>query len=133
DLSANMIELARARGGYDELCVGELCGFMRTRPKQFDAVISADTLVYFGALEEFSAVTAAALRTGGLLVFTTEAPAHGTEPFQVHGRYAHAEHYLRGVLTSAGFAILELEREVLRMERMQEVAGYLVVARNAGS
>jgi predicted TPR repeat methyltransferase len=33
------------------------------------------------------------------------------------------------VLTQGGFEILEIRGETLRMERMQEVAGYLVVAR----
>src|SRR5262245_51443999 len=52
DLSAQMIERARLRQCYEELVVAELCAFMRSRPGGFDAIVSADTLVYFGALEE---------------------------------------------------------------------------------
>jgi predicted TPR repeat methyltransferase len=132
DLSSGMIDYARERGGYDELVVAELCAFMRSRSGQFDAVVSADTLVYFGALEEACLTAHQALRAGGLFVFTVEALlSEGDEPhkLQVHGRYTHRESYVREVLEANGFEILESRRETLRMERLQEVIGYLVVAR----
>jgi predicted TPR repeat methyltransferase len=47
-----VLEKARVRGTYDELVAMELCGFMRSRPAAFDVVLSADTLVYFAALEQ---------------------------------------------------------------------------------
>lgn len=136
DLSAKMIERARERGSYDELVVSELCEFMQSRHRQFDVVVSADTLEYFGALDQVSRAARHTLRTGGLLLFTVEAlPADATEPYKllVHGRYAHSDQYVRRCLEEAGFEILELRSEVLRMERLQEVAGFLVVARVAES
>lgn len=135
DLSPRMIDFARERGGYDELVVGELCAFMGSRPYAFDAVVSADTLVYFGALEEALRTAHLTLRAGGLFVFTVEAMlGAGDEPhkLQVHGRYTHRESYVRSALAAAAFEIVELRRETLRMERLQEVAGYLVVARRLG-
>jgi predicted TPR repeat methyltransferase len=73
DLSPGMLDLARRRGCYDELVVGELCAFMSSRASSFDAVISADTLVYFGAIEEALAATHAALRPEGTFIATFEA------------------------------------------------------------
>jgi len=131
DLSAGMIEQARRRGGYDELAVGELCAFMRARPAQFDAIVSADTLVYFGALEEVCSAARFALRPNGVFVFTVEAllgTGNAPHQLQVHGRYAHRDSYLRAVLEASGFGILNLHRETLRMERHQEVIGHLVTA-----
>lgn len=136
DLSAKMIDRARDRGGYEELVVGELVEFMRSRPAQFDAVVSADTLVYFGALEAACDAARHALRPGGLLIFTVEAlPEDSTDPYtlHVHGRYGHSEPYVRRVLADAGFEVLDLRREVLRMERLQEVIGLLVLARVSGA
>jgi predicted TPR repeat methyltransferase len=138
DLSGKMIEQARQRGGYDELAVGELCAFMRSRSAQFDAIVSADTLVYFGGLEEVCQAARHALRANGVFVFTVEALLDaGVAPhqLQVHGRYAHRESYVRAVLEENGFSILQLRRETLRMERLQEVIGHLVMARRftAGS
>jgi predicted TPR repeat methyltransferase len=132
DLSARMLELARERGGYDDLVVGELCAFMRSHEAQFDAVVSADTLVYFGALEEACAAAHQTLRAGGLLVYTLEALLdEGTDDYrlQVHGRYAHRETYARRALEQAGFSVLQVGREALRRERMQDVIGHLIVAR----
>ena len=135
DLSTRMIERADKRGGYDELVVSELCEFMQSRHRHFDAVVSADTLEYFGALEQVSRAAHHTLRDGGLFLFTVEAlPAEAAEPYKllVHGRYAHSDSYVRCSLEAAGFEILELRSEVLRMERLQEVAGFLVVARKRG-
>jgi predicted TPR repeat methyltransferase len=132
DLSDRMLELARERGGYDELVVGELCAFMRSYEAQFDAVVSADTLVYFGALEDAFAAAHATLREGGLLVCTLEALLEeGADDYRlhVHGRYAHRENYARRVLAQAGFTVLQISREALRRECLQDVVGHLVVAR----
>lgn len=132
DLSARMLEHAGERGGYDELVVGELCAFMRSHAAQFDAVVSADTLVYFGALEEACAAAHETLRAGGLLVFTLEALLdEGADDYrlQVHGRYAHREAYARRALEQAGFTLLQVGREALRSERLQDVIGHLIVAR----
>src|SRR5262249_15537242 len=52
DLSSQMLERARARQCYDELVAAELSAFMRSRAGAFEAIVSADTLVYFGALED---------------------------------------------------------------------------------
>lgn len=133
DLSPRMIEQARRRGGYDELVVSELSAFMGERPGAFDAIVAADTLVYFGALEQVCQAAHVALHPGGILVFTVEALLAGDVPHAllVHGRYAHRDTYLRAVLEQHGFELLELRRETLRMERLQDVIGYLVVARRA--
>jgi predicted TPR repeat methyltransferase len=137
DLSAGMIEKARARGGYDELVVEELCAFMTSRGGAFDAVISADTLVYFGALEEPLRGARSCLRGGGLLVFSVEHwdPGEDSGPrepgyrLETHGRYSHAEGYVRGALEAAGFGEISIERGVLRRERGSDVLGLIVLAR----
>jgi predicted TPR repeat methyltransferase len=131
DLSPRMIEQARHRGGYDELVVSELCAYMRTQPQAFDAIVCADTLVYFGALEEVCDAARHTLRPGGVFVFTVEALLSGDAPhqLQVHARYAHRDSYLRAVLEQHGFTALNLRPETLRMDRLKDVIGYLVVAR----
>ena len=130
DLSPNMVEKARERGGYDELVVGDLSQAMRERPGSFDAVVSADTLVYFGALEEPLAAARACLRERGLIVFSVEQLA-GSEPYHLeqHGRYSHSESYLRRVLEGAGFDEVSFEVRTLRRERGADVAGYVTLAR----
>lgn len=132
DLSERMIERARERGVYDELVVSELCTYLRSRPGCFDAVIAADTLNYFGPLEEPLSAISRALRPAGLAIFTLEAlrgsprADHRLEP---HGRYAHDAAYVASALSAAELHLCALDEEVLRMERDEAVAGYVVVAR----
>ena len=136
DLSAGMLAKARERAIYDELVESELCAFMRTRPGAFDLVNCADTLVYFGALEEAAAAAFACLRPGGMFAFTLEAePADSEHPYRIqnHGRYTHASGYVAGALRKAGFAEPELEAVVLRKEQGADVNGHLVVARTPTS
>jgi predicted TPR repeat methyltransferase len=132
DLSQAMVEKARQRRLYDELVVAELCAFMHSRPAAFDIVVSADTLVYFGALEEALAAARDCLRPGGLLLFTVEHWATD-EPgaryrMQAHGRYAHTASYVRSALGEGGFRLVELGQEVLRSEIGVDVHGLVAVA-----
>lgn len=131
DLSEKMLERARVRGGYDELVASELCAFMQSRPRQFDAVIAADTFEYFGSLRDVNAAARDSLRPGGMFLFTVEAlPDDAPDDYQlmVHGRYAHSACYVRQSLLDAGFQVLELRAEILRTERLQDVRGFLAVA-----
>jgi predicted TPR repeat methyltransferase len=133
DLSSGMLEKARERKLYDELVVMELCQFMRGRPAAFDLVLSADTLCYFGALEEAMAGARHCLRPGGLLGFTVERWANEDADARFHmaphGRYLHAEGYVRSALSQAGFQPLEISPAVLRAELGSDVHGMVVMAR----
>lgn len=133
DISAGMVEKARARDIYDELVVQELSTFLRQRPESADVIVSADTLVYFGALEEPLAAAHACLRKGGLVAFTLERldPEAGAEAayrIEPHGRYSHQESYVRTVLTDAGFSSVSIEGDTLRREGSRQVAGHVVLA-----
>ena len=139
DLSTGMIDKARARGGYDELIVEELCAFMSSRPGHFDVVVSADTLVYFGALEEPLQAARRCLRSGGLLIFTVEHGEPGEDSgacersyrLETHSRYSHTEGYVAAALAAAGFGGISIERGALRRERGSDVAGLIVLGRAA--
>lgn len=132
DLSDGMLEHARKRGLYDELTVGELSQFMRSRPKSFDVVLSADTLCYFGALEEPLEAARGCLREAGVLAFTLERldPADSAAPYRLepHGRYSHSEEYVRNACAEAGFANLALTTDILRREKGANVTGHVVLA-----
>ena len=132
DLSVGMLTQARSRGVYDRLHKAELVYYLDTQPGQFDAVVSADTLCYFGALQAPVNAAARCLRAGGWLVFTVEALPEGSElahRLQTNGRYAHAPAYLRSTLADAGLVLLDLRAETLRQEAALPVAGWLVTAR----
>ena len=136
DLSEGMLRRAKRRALYDALHQAELTYYLATQPAAFDAVVSADTLCYFGPLETVFAAARHCLRPGGWLVFTVEAlPDDARQPhrLQSNGRYAHHQAYLREALAAAGFVGALLEHERLRMETGQPVMGWLVTATAASA
>ena len=131
DLSSKMLEKAEERGCYDELFQAELTAFIATQSAIYDVIISADTLVYFGDLSEVSNAAAQALLPEGHFIFTVERsdqPLAQGFSIHAHGRFSHAEDYVRRVLQSAGLIIKKLDQVMLRYEKGNEVGGFLVVA-----
>ncbi|MDB5976927.1 MAG: hypothetical protein JWR07_3687 [Nevskia sp.] len=127
DLSAGMLERARALGVYDELAKAELTAYLAQHPGQYELVVSADTLVYFGALEAVLGAAWRALRPDGLMIFTVEQSAAGVSyRINPHGRYSHGENYVRQAALGAGFEVAHISAETLRMESGVPVAGLLV-------
>lgn len=132
DLSEKMLHYAKERGCYDELVVAELSAYLRSQPGAFDAIVCADTFIYFGALAEPLGAAHAALHAGGTLIFTVEAlperdPAD--HRLAVTGRYLHSEAYLRRVLGESGFKVESVVLQSLRKDAGKDVPGYLAVAR----
>jgi predicted TPR repeat methyltransferase len=133
DLSQRMLYKAHGRGVYDELVKSELTEFLEQHASAFDVVLSADTLVYFGALEAVCCAASGALKAAGVLLFTLEAASDEEAPsgfkLNPHGRYSHTSGYVRRTLAACGFGDVATERAVLRMEAGSPVAGWVVTAR----
>jgi predicted TPR repeat methyltransferase len=133
DLSTGMLEQAALRNVYDELIMAELENFLTNNPGRYDAIASADTLCYFGALESVFLAAARALRPGGLFAFTLEDSGDGAKEMllNTHGRYAQAKHYVEQSLAAAGLTVHTFTAAHLRQEAGEPVIGHLVVARKA--
>jgi predicted TPR repeat methyltransferase len=134
DLADAMLGKARERDVYDTLTLGELTAFIAARKDAYDVILSADTLVYFGDLSAVAEAAAGALRRGGIIAFSVEHLAedlgHGYR-LEEHGRYSHAESYVRRVLADAAFTPIAIEPATPRNEGGAPVAGLVVVARIA--
>lgn len=132
DLSRRMLERAAQRGHYQALHQAELVAFLQARPTAYDVIASADTLCYFGALEDFAVASRGALDSSGWLIFTVEAHEESAEApdyrLHSHGRYSHRRDYVHAVLRNAGFVEVQTEVAVLRQELQDAVQGWLVSA-----
>ena len=97
----------------------------------FDVIVSADTLVYFGALEDVAAAAADALRPGGRLIFTVEeswTPDPRRDiPSALTGATTTRVQYLERVLSAAGLRP-EIVPAELRLEAGDPVKGLVVRA-----
>jgi predicted TPR repeat methyltransferase len=134
DLSPGMLAQAKGKDLYDELLHFELTEYLRRHADSFDVIVSADTLVYFGALENVIAAAAGALRPGGFVIFTLEHGIGDSAPdyhLQTNGRYTHARPYVEQLLERNGLTP-EIGEGELRMESGVPVAGLLVRARKGG-
>ncbi|MDR3375614.1 MAG: tetratricopeptide repeat protein, partial [Ancalomicrobiaceae bacterium] len=133
DLSSGMLAKAEARDVYDRLTKAELTAAMAGCPATFDAIVSADTLIYFGDLATVLAVGATALRPGGHFIFSLEALQEPHERgFRIHvgsGRYAHTRGYIEAAAVAAGLKDLAFVEADLRMEGGRPVAGFIISAR----
>ena len=104
---------------------------MASRPAAFDLIILADTLIYFGALDEAFQTAHSALAPDGILAFAVESRTNDGPDYrlELHGRYSHRPDYISRLLAARGYTLLSLETIVIRRELNTEIAGIAVVAR----
>ncbi|EGV30356.1 Methyltransferase type 12 [Thiorhodococcus drewsii AZ1] len=133
DLSQGMLVKARERTLYDALHHAELTDFIRRRPAEFDLIVSADTLVYFGEIGPVLEAASSSLRPGGHLGFSVEALEGTSDDYrlQPNGRYAHSKTYLERTLLERGFDLRAMDRETLRLEGGTQVMGWVVIAQRS--
>ena len=132
DLSRGMLDRAQTKGVYTDLFKAELTEFLRESPGQWDVLVSADTLCYFGDLGPLMRVAQASMRAGATLVFTVEALAEESAlsfKLEPHGRYSHSRAHLEHVLAQAGLQLLEITPATLRQEGGKSVRGWVAAAR----
>lgn len=134
DLSSRMLDQAAARDIYDGLEKAEITTYMRDHSEEFDLIVCADVLIYFGALEQVVAAAKDALRARGLLIFTFET-TDGMDSLSEYilkpnGRYSHSLDYVKRVLVSHGLSLTNVSPAVIREEFKKPVNGYVVTALN---
>jgi predicted TPR repeat methyltransferase len=134
DLSEKMLAQAKDKKLYQTLVKAEVTEYLRDKKEAFDLIVSADTLVYFGCLEDVVSSFAKALRPNGMLVFTVEHTLTGDAAMdyrlELHGRYSHSKAYVEKLLTSCGLQS-EIVSAELRMEAGVPVAGLVVRGRRS--
>ena len=129
DLSAGMVEQARATGVYEELAAADLVAFLAGRPEgQADLAVAADALVYLGDLHPVCAAAAAALAPGGLFAFTIES---GEAAFALGPalRFRHSDAHVREAAGAAGLTVVRLEPASTRVEAGAEAPGRVAALR----
>jgi predicted TPR repeat methyltransferase len=128
DLSEKMLDKARETGLYDELACADILAWLEGRQAEWDLVLAADVLVYFGELAPLFERVARALRPGGRFAFSVESlGSDGATRYAItaSNRYTHALAYVRACAGAAGLTLVEQRDAVLRTENGREVEGML--------
>ena len=116
---------------YDTLTVAEGTEFLSTTTDRYDLLFAADTLEYFGALDELLKAAFAALRNAGIIAFTVEKqPDDRDSEFELSdtGRYRHGADYVIRQLIDAGFVDVDLSVATVRIEAGRAVAATVAIA-----
>jgi predicted TPR repeat methyltransferase len=136
DLSEKMLDKARASGLYDELACADIVAWLEGRQAEWELVLAADVLVYFGELGPLFERVARALRPGGSFAFSVESLAPELDTgtgyaITASNRFAHAPGYVRSCAAAAGFGVASTREAALRKEHGTDVAGMLFLLRLA--
>ena len=130
DLSAKMVEAARAKGLYDKLAIADIGEFLSEQgAAAFHLVVAADVFVYLADLAPVCAAIARVLAPGGLLAFTVETHAGEDVILGETLRYAHGAAHVRAAVAGAGFGSCQMTQASTRTENGVPVSGLLIVAR----
>lgn len=136
DVSSNMIEVARQRGGYYKLFATDILTFLEKCSAEYDVIISADVLVYFGSLQPLFTACYRALKAKGLFCFSIETlmdkeiSAHPTLPdFQLRytGRTAHSSTYIDKLVKTCQFNIVADKKAIIRYQEDLPVEGHIYI------
>lgn len=128
DLSGAMLARAQTSGVYDELCHAEIITYLSTHEEQFDLIVAADVLNYFGDLSPVFRAIARRLRPGGRCAVTVEMGE--SQRIRLRGslrRFQHSRAHLADAAGAAGLKEQVMEAVVLRMEKGEPVNAWLGV------
>jgi len=128
DISAGMLEAARARGVYDALHKAEIMTFLGAARERFSLAVAADVFCYFGDLAPAFGAVAHTLAPGGLFAFSVEEAGGDGWSVLASRRFAHSESHVRAALAAAGLSLVAIERCPLRMDGGAPVIGLIALA-----
>lgn len=129
DVSLKMIEQAARHNLYDKFHTVSVHDALDATPESLYEVIAAlDVFIYAGDVTKAIPDAHRILVPGGTLVASFEmAPEEGADlVLLASGRYAHKRSHVTHILKTAGFAKVDIEDTVLRMEGGEQVHGFVV-------
>jgi len=141
DLSAKMLEKARVRNLYHRLEHLDLTSMMANEiSSSYDLVISADTFIYVGKLDDVVREVKRLLRPGGFFAFSVEALEASLTVAARQGvkleyqlqknpscRYAHSSEYISRLAFDNNLKLCALKTAHVRKSQGTSIHGYLVL------
>lgn len=114
DLSEKMLNEARKKEIYDRLITAELVDFLVHTREEYDLIVSAEVLPYFGNLEPlFRAVST---RSRGLFIFNVEMSKILPYELQPSARFAHHATYIHTLARQHHFCVIHEQITISRQQ-----------------
>jgi predicted TPR repeat methyltransferase len=129
DLSERMIGLARGRGIYDALTIGDFETILSEPGPDYDLIIAADSFIYHGDLAPVLDGALKHLKSQGFLIFTVEGTQARDWELTSANRFRHSEAYVRNACAREGLEFCGLMECSIREESSQPVPGFAVAIR----
>ena len=130
DLSAAMLDKARALGLYRQLDHADVAEHLARSDQRHDIVAAADVFIYVGDLRAVFAGVARVLRPGGLFGFSIELAADALDiELRSSLRYAHSQRHVLALAAEVGLEPVSLHAQPLRQDQGQPIAGLYLVLR----
>ncbi|WP_372898327.1 tetratricopeptide repeat protein [Stieleria sp.] len=126
DLSTRMLEKAKAKNVYDELHCADVLDFL-SRQAQYDLILAADVLIYFGDLLAVFSAARGRIKDGGHFAFTIECSNSDDVVVSRNHRYLHSPSYVRSVIAETGWQIVAFDECAFRQEQHKDLAGIVAV------
>mmetsp|Transcript_12047 Transcript_12047/g.15755 ORF Transcript_12047/g.15755 Transcript_12047/m.15755 type:complete len:249 (+) Transcript_12047:3-749(+) len=137
DLSPKMIEICKNGGMYHELYVEDAHECLSKQNQEtLDLVLSADTFIYVGDLEEIFHLCQGIMKREGLFAFSIEelySDDNGyhkkSQDFKLikSGRYAQSRQYIANLSKMYHFKILVEHEVIVRKEQNENINGLVYV------
>ncbi|GLI94480.1 methyltransferase domain-containing protein [Methylocystis echinoides] len=126
DISAGMLERARARRRYHRLFQAEATAHLSSHEETHDLIVALDVLIYFGDLATVFDLVSSRLAPGGIFAFSYEFGSGRDYSFLTTGRFAHDPDYIER-LSRGRFDYLADVVTTVRLEANAPLEGRLVL------
>ena len=128
DLSAGMLDKARALGVYDSLVQADIVEHLRSTDRRHDLVLAADVFIYVGDLAPVFDALDHVIEPGGVFCFSAERASPACEGFELLAslRYAHSETYVRTLAARHGCEVVKIVPESIRKDERGTIDGLFV-------
>lgn len=131
DLSSEMLAKAKDKSIYSRLEKSEIVNFLSTDKEKYDGFTAADTLIYFGNLEQVFEGVQSRSKVGAYFIFSIETSDDENFVLRLNGRFSHSDRYIQSLAKKFKFTILLNQSTTLRKEYKEDVSGRIYVLKTS--
>lgn len=131
DIAEKMLAIAKNKDVYQTLVCQDISAYLAEADVQFDLIVAADVLPYFGSLDAIFTNICNKLINNGVFIFTTEISTDKDWQIQESIRFRHSSRYIAELCAKYSLILEYKEQVVARMQDENALEEIIYVARFA--